>query len=143
MSRKGEIRLSPAYGVNPAIPRCFYCLEDKNEVILAGMMFGSGSREIKAPQGKVWDKIPCDKCQDYMKQGIILISVDEAKSKDDLDNPWRTGGWVVVSEDFVKRELRPQEFVDGLLKKRAAFVPDAAWDMLGLPRGDEAKEPTT
>jgi len=128
MSR--NIRLSKKYGVNPAIPKCFYCYEDKSEIILAGKLPG----DIEAPRGVVWDKRPCDKCKGFMEQGIILISVDEAKTTDP-QNPWRTDGWVVVKEEAVRRMVIPPELVEHICKSRVCFVPDDAWDKLGLPRG--------
>lgn len=50
-------------------------------------------------------------------------------------NPYRTGGWVLVAEKFIKRVIHPPELVESMLKHRFSFVPDAAWDKLGLPRG--------
>lgn len=123
------VRLSPKHGVNPSLSVCFFCQKDKNEIILPGLMRG----DMQAPQRAVWDKNPCQECQAYMEQGIILISVDESKSSD-RDNPYRTGGWCVLKEDAIKRMLSPGEFLDSVLKKRIAFVPDQVWDGVGLPR---------
>jgi hypothetical protein len=64
-----------------------------------------------------------------------LISVDEAKSKGDMKNPWRTGGWCVVKEDAVRRMFSEGEMQESVLRYRMAFVEDGAWDELGLPRG--------
>jgi hypothetical protein len=122
-----SIVLSEKHGVNPAIAKCFLCGEDKNEILLLGKLKG----DVEAPKNVVFDYEPCDKCKDYMKQGIILISVDEEKSKNDHQNPYRTGGWVVVSDDYIKRVVDPP-LRDTLLKKRVGFVPDEAWEMLGL-----------
>ena len=124
-----SIRLSPKHGVNPVIPKCFYCNEDKNEVILAGRLKG----DAEAPRNAVWDMEPCDKCKGYMKQGIILISVDEEKS-DDERNPYRTGGWVVIKEKAV-RHMMTEEAANEICKRRVGFVPDEVWDAIGLPRG--------
>lgn len=51
------------------------------------------------------------------------------------DNPCRTGGWVVVAEKFIKRVIHPPELVEHMLQTRFAFVPDEAWNKLGLPYG--------
>ncbi len=125
--KKGDIKLSPKHGVNPAIPLCFYCNEAKNEVILAGRLPG----DEEAPRASVWDTVPCDKCKGYMAKGVILISV---KDGSEGDNPYRTGGWVVVKDEFITRAIDP---VAGavILKRRASFVPDEVWDRIGLPRG--------
>lgn len=96
--------------------------------------------DIEAPKNHVWDRRPCAECEGFMAKGIILISVDESKSKDH-QNPYRSGGWCVVTEDLVKRVFKD---VDGLLKQtlrmRVAFLEDAAWDKIGLPRGDMKNE---
>ena len=119
--------ISPKYGVNPAIPKCFLCGEDKNEIIL----FGKLSEDKEAPQKAVFDKEPCDKCKEYMTIGIILISVRDGESG---ENPYRTGGWVVIKDDFIKRCVQPEELSNIILLNRFSFVPDDAFDMLGLPR---------
>lgn len=132
----GSIKLSEKYGVNPAIPKCFYCGEDKNEIILVGKLPG----DVEAPRGKVWDKEPCVKCAEYMQQGIILISVDVARTTDKA-NPWRSGGWVVMREEAVRR-LFTGDVVEQVCKSRVCFVPNEAWDMLGLERPSTEKEVT-
>ena len=126
---KDSIRLDPKHGVNPAIPLCFLCNEPKNEVILAGYMGGK-----EAPKNVVWDKVPCDKCKKLMRKGVILISMDEAKSKGKEDNPYRTGGWVTVTDDFITRVFTP-ETATAILARRVAFMSDEVWDKLGMPRG--------
>jgi len=93
-----SIRLHPEYGVNPTIPTCFYCGESKNEIILLGPASKKITGQDEAPMhGPVFDLEPCDKCREYMNQGIILIGVDEARIHN-KDDPWRTGEFLVVSE---------------------------------------------
>ena len=85
------IKLSPKYGLNCAIPLCFFCNKAKNEILLPGRLPG----DVEAPRNAVWDKKPCQECAGYMQQGIILISVKDGESGAG-DNPYRTGGWCVV-----------------------------------------------
>lgn len=118
------IILSEKYGVNPAIPICFICGKEKNEIILPGRL--RGDRE--APKHAVWDKNPCDECLGYMKQGIILISVKDGEKG---DNPYRTGGWVVIKEEAAKRIF---DDTSRIHETRIGFVEDTVWDNLGLPR---------
>lgn len=151
-----DIRVSKKYGVNPAIPKCYYCWEDKNEIILPGRIdLRSGEQDVEAPQGAVWDMRPCDKCEELMAQGVILISIrdDETppptppplpswagpKEKEErmralMWNPYRTGGWVVMKDDAIRRIFgSSQEMTENILKKRYAFVANAVFLHLGLP----------
>ena len=123
-----SIRLSPRHGLNPVIPRCFFCGARKNEVVLPGLLEG----DVGAPRDAVWDHEPCDQCQQYMKDGIILISVRDGESG---PNPYRTGGWCVLKEAAVRKLIQPASLVNAIVEKRVAFVPDRVWELLGLPRG--------
>jgi hypothetical protein len=125
----GSIRLSPKHGINPSLAVCFFCQKDRGDIILPGLMKG----DTEAPRRAVWDKVPCDECKGYMSQGIIFISVD-ARLSTDQDNPYRSGGWCVLTEDAVKRMLKPGDMRKSILKSRVAFIPDEVWDSIGLPR---------
>ncbi len=126
-----SITLHPKYGVNPSISVCFVCNEDKGEILLLGYNKGK-----EAPMKGCYDYEPCDKCKEYMKKGVILISV---KDRDSGDNPYRTGGWVVVKRDMIRRAL-DGKFADEIIRRGLAFVPDEAWDKMGLPRSGEVKD---
>ena len=128
MSRGPQIRFSPQHGVNPS-PKCFYCLQDKNQTMLLGLMRGG----VEAPRNMVWDHEACDTCAGHMLQGVILISVRNDCEPGD-ENPYRTGGWVVITDDAIRRIVGPLELRDEILRLRMAFVPDEAWDRLGLPQ---------
>ena len=65
-----------------------------------------------------------------MEQGIILVSVRNGES---TSNPYRTGGFVVIKEDAVKKFSTPEMF-EKVKKTRFAFIEDSMWDALGLPR---------
>lgn len=135
-----SIRLSEKHGLNPAIPKCFFCNEDKNVIIIPGRL----PNDAEAPRGMVWDHEPCDNCKAIMAAGVIFISIDEAKSKSDPQNPWRTGGWLALKDEAVKRiGIQPSELEGEILKKRVVFIPDEAWDALGLPRGATPGVPST
>ena len=126
-----KIKLSPKHGINPAIPKCFYCGGDKNLILLVGKLPG----DVEAPRNAVWDTEPCDKCAEYMTKGVIMISVkDEDTGK---DNPYRTGGWVVVTDEFLRRLLADAALAEDIIKKRFSYCPDGLWDQIGLPRGPD------
>ncbi len=122
------IQLSPKHGVNPATPRCYFCGEHKNEVILAGRLKG----DQEAPRDAVWDMNPCDKCTEHMKRGVLLISVDPKRSPDRA-NPYRTGGWCVITDEAFERVFTG-DIVDAVIKHRWTFIEDEVWDKVGLPR---------
>jgi hypothetical protein len=113
---------------------CYYCHRPSNEIILAGRLPG----DQEAPRQAVWHAHPCPDCEDHMKQGIILISVSDSADPTE-DNPYRTGGWVVVRAEALARVL-DEATTAKLLRTRWSFVPDAAWAMLGLPAPGEAAE---
>lgn len=142
-----SVTLDKKHGVNPGLGNCFICNEPR-DVILFGQMGKSMKEAVKAaglevgpdgkaPNGIIMDMEPCDKCRGYMEQGIILISCRDTGDPEEMKNPYRTGGWVVVKEEVILRIVQPKEMADDIVKKRMAFVPDEAWDMLGLPRGGE------
>ena len=107
--------------------QCFFCGEAK-EVLLDRRLRNT------LPHLACYDHEPCEKCKEWMKQGIILISVRKGS---DQKNPYRTGGWIVINEDAFKRIFKDS---DEALRKRIAFVEDEVWDAVGLPReGKEVK----
>lgn len=127
-----SIRLSEKHGVNPSVEQCFYCMKDMG-VVLFGRMKG----DVKAPY-KVClpDQEPCAQCKEYMKQGVVLVSVRDPAPGDDQNNPYRTGGWVVVKDDLIRKAVKPKELVDNILKKRVAFIPETVWKSMGLPTAE-------
>jgi hypothetical protein len=124
---KGGIKLSPKHGLNPSMSVCFFCGEEKNEIILPGKLNGDAEALRKA----VWNKIPCDKCEEYMRQGIIFIGVDERLTTD-RSNPYRTGKFAVIKDEAVKRIIADKKLVDNILRQRVAFAPNELWDLLGI-----------
>lgn len=127
-----SIQVSPKYGVNPMIPRCFFCGKDKNEILLLGKL----KDDAEAPHGQIVDEVPCEQCADYMAQGVIFIEVRDNEL--DRKNPYRMGGWAVVREEAIPRMLDANSARD-VLKSRVCFIEASAWEMLGIPR----KEATT
>ena len=123
------VRLSPQYGVNPMLGVCFICNTENGNLHLLGQLPG----DAEAPRKAVVDMEPCEKCKECMQIGIILISVHEPTTQEDVRNPYRTGGWVVVKEEMIRRIFQPPEFVESVCTKRMAFVPDSVWYSLGLP----------
>ena len=140
----GSIRVSPKHGVNPSIGVCFICGKDDGTVVLPGVLHRKDDRgvviehDVEAPRRACWSKEPCPNCKGLMQEGVVLISVDPKKS-DNKEDPYRSGGWVVVSEAYVKRIFNVH---DVLLRVRMGFLEDEVWDKLGLPRPTAEKVET-
>jgi len=122
------IRVSERHGVNPMIPVCFFCNKMKNEVALLGRLPG----DAEAPHRAVLNKEPCEECQGYMDMGVIIVSVKD--SDEGEDNPYRTGGWWVVKDEFVERLFGEES---PALKTRFAFITDSAVEKIGLNTPEE------
>ena len=91
-----------------ALCKCFFCQKDDQLAIgklLTTAPHGHGRIE-QAAHGKVLNMDPCHKCRGFMKQGVILITIDPVKSGEGwnkppagedrrgwMPNPYRTGGW--------------------------------------------------
>lgn len=145
-----SIHLHRKHGLNPALTTCYFCNEASG-ILLAGaevkkfkeVGLADDDGRMKMNIGVI-DTRPCSKCEDLMKKGIILISIrddatkeiDSANIEQRIPNPYRTGGWCVVTEDYIRRMIADPKLVEHVLKKRMAFIPDQAWDVLGLPRGE-------
>jgi len=139
-----DVVLDNERGVNPGMELCFFCNEPKG-VVLWGKLKGETRRVLQesgikdrvdgeAPSKVVLDREPCGACKGLMKKGIILISVREPKDREEEKNPYRTGGWCVVTEEAIRRWIEPGGLLASILESRVSFLPDDAWDLIGLPR---------
>lgn len=126
-----SVQLSERHGVNPSVVLCFYCNESMG-VVLLGKLKG----DVEAPRQGVFDHTPCDTCKERMEMGVLLISVRDGD--ENKDNPYRTGGWVIIKDEAIRRMIETEELVNSIIKRRVSFVPDAVWDLLGIPRGETA-----
>lgn len=120
-----SIRISPKYGVNPTIPICFFCREEKNEIALLGKIGGRG-KDLEAPHKMILDYEPCEKCKKNMAKGITLIEVTTTPNTDNqpeiAQNAYPTGNWLVVKEDYIRNNFQPPELVEQIMAYRKAFI---------------------
>ena len=108
---KDSIKISEKHGVNPTIPICFYCGEDKNEVALLDKLKG----DVKAPMRMLLDYVPCDKCKEKWAEmnAIILVGVQDTpvqEGQPPIDNQegkdlYPTGSYVGVTEQFIRENI--------------------------------------
>lgn len=135
-----SIRLSDKHGVNPAVPRCFWCGKDRGEVVL----FGRLPNDAEAPRNPILDYEPCDTCKGRMGLGITIVECMEKQPSN--GNPpmqpgaWPTGRWAVITPRAVARIFNPPALVEQVLQKKIAFMDKQTYELLGLhvpPSGAE------
>ena len=112
-----------------AVPMCYYCNESKNELILHKQF-----KNISVLHNHVIDMEPCTKCAERMQQGVILVSVKDGESMEgNPPNPYRTGGWWVVTIEAAKRIFRNIDFDE----QRFCFIEDSIAKQVGLKKGGQ------
>lgn len=103
-----SIRLSPKYGVNPTIPVCFWCGEERGEIALLGHIGNRRRNEdIEAPRHAVIDYEPCGKCKCHMSQGFTLMEATQhpnsRTSVPAQNGVYPTGNFAVVKPEAIQR----------------------------------------
>lgn len=83
--------LSPKYGVNPSMVKCFIC--GKHHSIA---LFGRLKDDVQAPI-EIEDGSICDDCQKVIDDGGVFIIEVEKQEK----NPYRTGRLVAVKKEAI------------------------------------------
>jgi hypothetical protein len=124
--------------------RCFYCNE-YSEILLDMRLRKRLPRDCG-----VINMRPCSKCEGYMKQGIIVIVVQKASleaeerrlavlgtpdkdhPQEGICNPNRTGIWVVVREEALRRLVRNEKLLESILRYRWTFMDDETAEATGL-----------
>ena len=103
---KNSISLSKKYGLNPTIPICFWCGEDRNEIALLGKI-GGRNEDLEAPMKCIIDYEPCDCCKEKRKLGVTLIEVTEDSPGFNLpeiqNGIYPTGRWCVIRDEVANR----------------------------------------
>ena len=106
------IELSPEFGVNPTIPVCFFCGEEKNEVAMLGRIRSKkGARDdIEAPKHMILDYEPCDECKKKFAEGVLLIEVTTYPNGENqppiTEGAYPTGRHVVVKPEALKGDFK-------------------------------------
>jgi len=111
------------------------CKEEDGPILIGKKLVRKGSI---GPAEKVHKQVigfmpePCAECQEHMKMGVVVITIDESKSDftNDPNNPYRTGGHFVMSDQWVERVF--DEAGAHALEKRVMFLEHEAAEQLGL-----------
>ncbi len=123
-----------------AMTLCFYCGEP------SGVVLDKRLKPILAHG--VYNMEPCTKCENYMQQGVILISAteeslnemsEEAKKWEQenhhspfIPNPWRTGGFWVIKDEAIRRTIKSPEMAEQICRQRWSFIAHEALIDFGL-----------
>lgn len=59
-----SIRISEKHGLNPCIPICPFCGQEKNELALLGYIKG----DKEAPKSAILNLEPCDTCRENLEE---------------------------------------------------------------------------
>ena len=116
-----------------AIPVCYFCGREKNELIMNKILTPNHAKKVKEAHGKVVDMEPCDECKKMMEQGVMLIQCKDG------NQDYRTGVIIGVKDEAIPK-IFPPEYAESALKMRAMFIEQTAWRNIGLPEGTEDEE---
>lgn len=104
------IKLSPKHGVNPCIPRCFWCGKEKNQIAFLGRI---DREDSEAPMSAVLDYEPCDECKVAQSQGVTLIeavySIPDSEKRPPISRDengrlvYPTGRYAVMKREAFQR----------------------------------------
>ena len=101
------IRISPKYGLNPAMTVCFWCAKPNGVALMGRITGGKRGGDIEAPGYVFGGYEPCDECKKNMSMGATLM---EAATQPCFDGQpemqkgvYPTGRWIVVTRDAAKR----------------------------------------
>ena len=100
------IKVSPKHGLNPCMPICFFCGQDRNEIVLFGKI---GREDKEAPMRAVVDFEPCDECKKKFAEGVLLIEVTESPQYIGMPiapNAYPTGRYVVVKPEALNGDFK-------------------------------------
>ena len=105
-----SIKMSPKHGLNPCIPVCFFCGEQKNEIALLGHI-GDGRKheDFEAPKNAILDYVPCEECQKKFAQGVLIIEVAEVPTRLQLpisEGAYPTGRYSVVRPEALNGDFK-------------------------------------
>lgn len=101
------IKISPKHGVNPCIPICFFCQQERNEIVLFGKI---GREDKEAPMKAVVDYEPCDECKKKFAEGVLLIEVTQSPEYIGMPiapDAYPTGRYVVVKPEALNGDFKP------------------------------------
>ncbi|HUW67828.1 MAG TPA: hypothetical protein VMW20_07240 [Candidatus Nanoarchaeia archaeon] len=144
-----SVLLHKEHGLNPTVNVCFFCNEDKGEVVLLGRAYKG-----KAPMRMITDYVPCEECQEKFSQGVLFIEVTRSPNTPDQPPlyrgdlyqsvPYPTGRYWVLSKDAVRRIIgNDSDTGQKILKESKALIDPETAEQLGLYNESITKRETS
>lgn len=138
MSEKDDgLVLSKKHGVQPCIPLCPVCDEEKNEIVMLGAAGDELAKALGHADGAMpmhahipGDLEPCDKCK---SRGITIYVADRGVA----GKPDEVHKVLLVTEDYVKRLLQDSKELEAVLSRRVMGLPLEVAEPLGLMKEKE------
>jgi hypothetical protein len=128
-----------------ALTKCFFC-GGPGDIVLATRYRHDHTPVVNVKErchNKVINMEPCNSCKEYMRIGIILISIRDGEGEkiqeemklhpEGMPNPYRTGCFTVMREEAAKRMFTEDST---MFRFRWTFIEDALWDKIGLPKSN-------
>jgi RNA polymerase subunit RPABC4/transcription elongation factor Spt4 len=114
------------FEVSLAKETCPVCAKEfDGPIVMNNLLTSEMAKKVKEIHGRSigFKEEPCDECKGHMEKGIVIIGIDPERSED-MRNPWRTGAFVVVKDEFFERqkEFIDNELIDSVIQKRVTFM---------------------
>jgi hypothetical protein len=121
---KGDIKLSKKHGLQPVIPLCLYCGEQKDEIRLYGAegdklaeFMGYKDGALPMSMHIPGDLDPCTKCKDTGNIYIVVVNKEEGSIVTAVS----------TAEEQIKKLINDEDKVRDILNKRVVLVdPETA-----------------
>ena len=107
--------------VGVALTKCFYCGGD-SDILINDRLTKHNAEKVESMHGQIVNRKPCGKCQEYMKTGIIVITIDEEKSQGDMNNPYRMGFFGVMTDAAITRMITDEDIRKQVLHDRVLWL---------------------
>lgn len=124
------IRLSEKHGVNPTIPVCFWCGNEKNEIALLGKL----PNDAEAPMHAVLDFEPCEECRKKFDSGVTLFEVTDRPIMEGQPpinrNLYLSGRYVVVKPEIIRVIINNPEFAEEIIKVKKGLIDREVFEQL-------------
>lgn len=123
-------------GINPTIPVCYFCEQDKGEIVLTGIQGEEWAKNHGYADGhmpmRIWihdDFEPCAKCKE---QGIGVVEVDNNTDRNPTFRRW------LVKEEAIKRLLEDKtDLLEKVLQTRVLMLSKEVAEFLGFNKQQE------